>query len=135
MSTSQSYTGRTGTVWTSLRARLRTGSWGEHLLQRVQGRLQRVNHARMRHARQAAIEAATRAIALYNTHAYAQAEPHFRAAIQKDATYARAHYGLGNTLAKLGRRAEARLAWKKAAEVEPGSDCAAKAQEKLNRHT
>jgi tetratricopeptide (TPR) repeat protein len=130
--TSHSRTGRTLFAWPSL-PRPRAGSWADVLLKRVRGRVHRLRRARKNHARQEAIEAATRAIAYYNAREYDRAEVQFRAATSKDGTYARAFYGLGNTLAKLGKNTEARMAWMKAAEVDPESECAAKAQEKLKR--
>lgn len=107
--------------------------WGSALIQRARVRLHRIRRARKNHQRQEAIESASRAIALYNAREYEQAEAQFRAAIARDPHYARAHYGLGNTLSKRNKSTEARMAWMRAAEVEPGSDCAAKAQEKLQR--
>ncbi|NJL73525.1 MAG: tetratricopeptide repeat protein [Candidatus Competibacteraceae bacterium] len=105
------------------------------MLKRVRVRMHRLRRARKNHARQESIESATRAIAHYNAREYDKAEAHFRAAVSKDGTYGRAFYGLGNTLSKRGKHTEARMAWMKAAEVDPGSECAAKAQEKLQRRS
>lgn len=120
-------------AWMPLRYLQRPISLGNTLLRRVRTRLHRIRRARKNHQRQEAIESTTRAIAHYNAREYEQAEAQFRAAIARDPHYARAYYGLGNTLSKRSKTTEARMAWMRAAEVEPGSDCAAKAQEKLQR--
>jgi tetratricopeptide (TPR) repeat protein len=83
--------------------------------------------------RKAATQLVKKGIDFYNTHRYIEACDFFREAIAQDPGYARAHCYLGNTLHKLGYPEEALFEWKKAVIVEPDSDAALKAQEKLDK--
>jgi len=85
--------------------------------------------------RKRAIQTVKRGMKAFNAKQYADAEELFRRAISRDPTYARAHAYLGNTLYKGKRQMEAMCAWQKAIEVEPGSDAADMAQEKIQRIT
>lgn len=82
--------------------------------------------------RKAAIKETMHGIERYNRHEYLKAEDSFTRAIGEDPGYARAHLYLGNTLHKLGRQDEAAAQWKKAVIVEPDSDSAQKARQKLD---
>lgn len=93
----------------------------------------RMTHKRTQEHRRRALEHATAAIALYNEKRYAEAELQFRDAVRADDQYARGHYGLGNSLAKQGKKTAARQEWMRAAEVEPNSEIAEKARRKLRR--
>lgn len=83
------------------------------------------------HGRKQAIELVKRGMGEYNAKRYPDAEELFRRAVGKDAGYARAHAYLGNTLYKQKRLTDAVSAWNKAIEVEPSSDAADMAKEKL----
>lgn len=91
----------------------------------------RLNKGETSHNRKQAIELVKRGMTKYNTKNYAEAEELFRRAIGKDAGYGRAHAYLGNTLYKLRRLTDAISCWNKAIEVEPNSDAADLAKEKL----
>ncbi len=64
---------------------------------------------------------------------YQTAEKCFRCAILEDPNYTLAVCFLGHALYKLGLRKEAVAAWSRACEMDPDSDAAAKAREKLSR--
>ena len=83
--------------------------------------------------RKSAIRRVEKGIERYNTRRYVEAEELFRQAIALDPGYARAHCYLGNTLHKLGSPEEAVFEWKKAVIVDPESDAAAKAKDKLDK--
>ncbi|MBW7866524.1 MAG: tetratricopeptide repeat protein [Candidatus Hydrogenedentes bacterium] len=82
--------------------------------------------------RKAAIKATMHGTERYNRHEYLKAEEAFMKALEEDPGYARAHLYLGNTLHKLGRQEEAAAQWKKAVIVEPDSESAEKARQKLD---
>ena len=67
----------------------------------------------------------------YNTAQYAAAEKLFEQAVDLDPGYAWAHLYLGHALYKQNRLREAEAAWRRAADVEPKSEAAAKARKKL----
>ena len=81
--------------------------------------------------RKASIREVKMGTACYNARDYVGAEKCFRRALEQDPGYARAHYYLANTLHKLGLPEEAYEEWGKAVIVEPDSDTAEKAREKL----
>ncbi|NLV41548.1 MAG: tetratricopeptide repeat protein [Candidatus Hydrogenedentes bacterium] len=81
--------------------------------------------------RKASIREVKMGTACYNARDYVGAEKYFRRALEQDPGYARAHYSLANTLHKLGAPEEAYEEWSKAVIVEPDSDTAEKAREKL----
>lgn len=83
------------------------------------------------HERKKAIETVKKGISAYNAKNYPEAERLFRRAIERDSHYARAYAYLGNTLYKQKRFADAMSSWQKAIHVEPGSDAAEMAQEKI----
>ncbi len=85
--------------------------------------------------REVAVFLAKKGREAYNEHRYDEAERQFRRAIHADTTYGLAHTYLGHTLYKLGRLNEALTAWGQAIEVEPGSQAAAEAQQKIARVT
>lgn len=91
----------------------------------------RLNKGETSHNRKQAIELVKRGMTKYNEKNYTEAEELFRRAVGKDAGYGRAHAYLGNTLYKLKRLTDAISCWNKAIEVEPNSDAADLAKEKL----
>ena len=103
-------------IWAQTR-RLGRGARGRH---RSKGRQEAVNFAK-------------RGTQAYNRREYAQAEALFRKAIEDDPHYARAHTYLGNALYKQTRVLEAVQQWQIAIRVEPDSEAAQEAQEKIFR--
>ncbi len=83
------------------------------------------------HGRKHAIDLVKRGMKEYNAKRYPEAEELFRRATGKDSGYGRAHAYLGNALYKQKRLTDAVTAWNKAVEVEPNSDAADMAKEKL----
>jgi tetratricopeptide (TPR) repeat protein len=81
--------------------------------------------------RRDAVALAKKGTQAYNQRDYLQAEMWFRKSLEDDPGYARAHTYLGNTLYKQDRPLEAAQAWQLAIRVEPDSDAAQEAQEKL----
>ena len=69
----------------------------------------------------------------YNEKDFERAEKYFREAIVEDPRYALAQTYLGSTYYQLNRIREATIAWTKAIEIDPSSDAAAKAQQRLRR--
>lgn len=72
-------------------------------------------------------------VAAYNETRYEAAEKHFRKALTYDGDYARALLYLGNTLYKRGRLTDALTHWHKADEVDPRSEAAELARQRLAR--
>lgn len=85
--------------------------------------------AAQRHDAHKWLEAGRRA---YNAKEYAKAEVYFRKALAEDPAYGWAHYYLGNTLYKLKRQGEALESWQKTVLLDPKSDSAEKARQKLD---
>ncbi|HRI89621.1 MAG TPA: hypothetical protein PLJ47_12210 [Candidatus Hydrogenedentes bacterium] len=69
----------------------------------------------------------------YNDKNYEMAEDFFRRAIIEDPQYALAFTYLGSTLYNLQRISDATHMWMKAIELEPGSDAARKAEQRLRK--
>lgn len=82
-------------------------------------------------ARKHAIDLVKRGMNAYNAKDYTEAEALFRKAAEKDPGYGRAHAYLGNALYRQKRLTDAVTCWHKAIEVEPDSDAADMAREKL----
>lgn len=127
----------TGAAWAD-RLRGRFGRWNPAAsarawAERCAAAYRRMTHKRTHARRRRALEHADAAIALYNEKRYSEAEQQFRDAVGADDAYARAHYGLGNSLAKQGKQAAARHAWMRAAETDPNGDIGEKARRKLRR--
>lgn len=81
--------------------------------------------------RKRAIDLVKSGMKAFNNKSYHEAEELFRRAAGKDPGYGRAHAYLGNALYKQKRLTDAVTAWNKAIEVEPSSDAADLAREKL----
>ena len=69
----------------------------------------------------------------YNEKDFNRAEEYFHKAIIEDPYYALAYTYLGSTYYQLQRLSEATGMWMKAIEIDPASDAAAKAQQRLRR--
>lgn len=69
----------------------------------------------------------------YNEKEFGRAEKYFQQALEEDPRYALAYTYLGSTYYQLQRYNEATTAWTKAIEIDPASDAAAKAQQRLRR--
>ncbi len=69
----------------------------------------------------------------YNEKDFTSAEKHFQDALTEDPRYALAYTYLGSTYYQQHRLSEATLMWSKAIEVDPHSDAAAKAEQRLGR--
>jgi len=82
-------------------------------------------------ARKHAIHSLKKGMNAFNSGDLETAEHYFRRSLSYDEHYARAYAYLGLTLYKRGRLTEAVTMWNKAIEVEPGSDAAKMAHEKL----
>ena len=95
----------------------------------------RVSKGETTHERKYAIDLVKRGMLDYNAKRYKDAEDLFRRAVGKDANYGRAHAYLGNALYKQKRITDAITAWNKAIEVEPNSDAADLAKEKIYKVT
>jgi len=70
---------------------------------------------------------------MYNEKRYPEAEDCFRRAIIEDPAYALAYTYLGSALYQQQRMRDATMMWTKAIELDPGSDAAAKAEQRLKR--
>ena len=81
--------------------------------------------------RKRAIDLVKRGMKAYNEKDYDAAESLFRRATHKDPGYGRGYAYLGNALYKQKRNIDAVTAWNKAIDVEPNSDAAEMAKEKL----
>ena len=69
----------------------------------------------------------------YNAKDFAGAEEYFQEALTEDPRYALAYTYLGSTYYQQHRLSEATMMWSKAIEVDPDSDAAAKAEQRLGR--
>jgi tetratricopeptide (TPR) repeat protein len=69
----------------------------------------------------------------FNEKDYERAERHFLDALVEDPRYALAYTYLGSTYYHLQRIREAALMWTKAIEIDPHSDAASKAEQRLRR--
>ncbi|NUM52310.1 MAG: tetratricopeptide repeat protein [Candidatus Hydrogenedentes bacterium] len=69
----------------------------------------------------------------YNEKDFARAEEYFHQAIVEDPNYALAYTYLGSTYYQMQRLTDAQGMWAKAIAIDPGSDAAAKAQQRLRR--
>lgn len=109
-------------------------SWGEALRAAwldTRKLAYRVSKGETTNNRKHAIDLVKRGMAKYNEKHYAEAEELFRRAAAADGGYARAHAYLGNAIYKQRRLTDAITCWNKAVEVEPNSDAADLAREKL----
>lgn len=97
--------------------------------------LYRASKGESTHQRKQAIELVKRGMVDYNEKRYKDASDLFRRAARKDPDYGRAHAYLGNALYKQNFITDAITAWNKAIEVEPNSDAADLAKEKLQKVT
>lgn len=95
----------------------------------------RVSKGDTSHERKQAIDLVKRGMVEYNEKRYKDAEALFRRAAAKDPNYGRAHAYLGNALYRQKHLTDAITAWNKAVEVEPNSDAADLAREKLQKVT
>ncbi len=68
----------------------------------------------------------------YNQKRYGKAEECFREATELDDSYALAHYYVGLSMYKVDDLSAAARSWKRAIEVDPKSEAASKAQQKLD---
>ncbi|MBM3290341.1 MAG: hypothetical protein FJY92_09335, partial [Candidatus Hydrogenedentes bacterium] len=69
----------------------------------------------------------------YNEKDFAKAEDYFHRAIIEDPRYALAYTYLGSAYYQMQRISEATGMWMKAIEIDPGSDAATRAQQRLRR--
>ncbi len=83
--------------------------------------------------RRAAQSYVNRGVQAFNARQYSKAEHLFSQGVECDPHYGRAHLYLGNTYYKSNRVIDAIGAWERAISVEPGSEAAAAAEEKLLR--
>ena len=82
-------------------------------------------------AHKSAVGLVNKGVKAYNRKSYHEAEHLFKAALERDQAYARAHLYLGNTWYKMGEKPKAIKAWNHAMEAEPTSKAAEAAMEKL----
>ncbi len=68
---------------------------------------------------------------VYNAHGYKESEHYFRKAIHEDNRNAWAHAYLAYSLYQQGRFKDAAAYWKRAIEIDPDSEAARKAEQKL----
>ncbi|NLV44304.1 MAG: tetratricopeptide repeat protein [Candidatus Hydrogenedentes bacterium] len=105
----------------------------EECARHYQSALQDINRPPLTDRRKAAIRSLNDGIRLYNGKRFSEALRAFEESVEYDPQYGRAHLYYGNAQYKLRNYEEALASWQCVIRIEPNSDIAEKAREKLER--